>query len=439
MRSVEGQLRVSLSTVLIALLAALLFGGEWALRRIAEQLIATRLAHDAEAVAAAVTSPAGDAQLAPLPQIYRQPFSGHYFEVRFADGRLQRSRSLWDTSLEAPLQAPGARVRAVSTGPRQQELLLWSEGFSQGDIAFTVTAAEDMTTLTEAIGHYRLLGSGAALAVVGLLLAAQRFLLRRAFHRLDRVQTEIQRIAQGVEGRLDEGVPQEVQPLVAEINHLLDAWRDHLERSRNSLGNLAHALKGPLHLLSREDDEGERRAQLGRMGQIIERELLRARMAGRGVPGQHFRPRRDVADLVDAMAKLHADRGLRFTQRVEAPEQLPFEREDMLELLGNLVDNAAKWARSEVAVSLVHGLPLRLVVEDDGPGVEPSRIADLPHRGTRLDQSAPGHGLGLAIVQDIARLYGGNLAFDRSPELGGLRVNVRFQPPPVTSSRSMNT
>lgn len=426
MRSVEGQLRVSLSTVLLVLLATLLFGGEWALRQIAEELIATRLAHDAEAVAAAVTSSSQDAQLALLPQIYRQPFSGHYFEVRFADGRMQRSRSLWDTALDAPMQPPGTRVRSVSKGPRRQELLLSSAGFRHGDVAFTVTAAEDMTPLTHAIGRYRLFGIGATLAMLALLLVAQRTLLRRAFRRLDRVRTEIQRIAEGTEGRLDEQVPEEVQPLVAEINHLLDAWRTHLERSRNSLGNLAHALKGPLHLLRAERNENTRQAQLERIGQLIERELIRARMAGQGAPGQRFRPKQDVRDLVDAIGKLHAERGLRVTQRIEAPDQLPFEREDMVELLGNLLDNAAKWAKSEIAISLVQGPPLRLFVEDDGPGVELSRVEDLSQRGMRLDQSAPGHGLGLAIVQDIARLYGGTLTFDRSPGLGGLRVKVSF-------------
>jgi len=425
--SLERQLRLSLGAVLIALLSVLLAGGEWVLREAAQQLMVARLIHDAESVAAIAVASGEAPRPAPLPQIYHQPFSGHYFEVRHRNGRVQRSRSLWDSTLDAPELEPGQQRQSVAMGPRRQELLLWSEGFSRGEATFTVTVAEDTAPLGEATARFRRWGIGIALAVAGLLLAAQRLLLRRGFRRIDRVRADIQRVAQGTEGHLDERVPEEVRPLVAEINHLLDAWRHHLERSRNSLGNLAHALKGPLHLLKTERDEAARSTQLQRVDQLIERELARARVAGQGAPGQRFRPHRDVADLVHAMTKLHAERGLLFTQRVDAPEQIPFEREDMLELVGNLLDNACKWATSEVAVSLIYGPVSRLIVEDDGAGVEPDRIEDLPRRGTRLDQSAPGHGLGLAIVRDITRLYGGTLAFDRSPALGGLRVEVRLK------------
>ncbi len=428
MRSLEAELRLSLSAVLILVLAVLLLGGGWALGRIAEQFVATRLAHDARALAAALTSPAGDAERAPLPPIYRQPFSGHYFQVRRLDGTLQRSRSLWDTSLEVTTLSPGEQRQTLADGPRGQRLLLWSEGFGAEGGDFTVAIAEDMTPLYAALGHWHRIGIALSLAVVVGLLAIQRGLLRRAFRRLDGVRGEIQRIAEGAEGRVEGPVPPEVQPLVTEINQLLDAWRDHLERSRNSLGNLAHALKGPLQLLAAESDPQARDAQLGRMRQLIERELTRARLAGSRAPGQRFAPHTDLTDLLGALDKLYAERGLRFRQRVEAPEQLAFEREDLLELLGNLVENAAKWARSEVLVSLTAGPPLELQVEDDGPGVDPAHLQDLPERGVRLDEAAPGHGLGLAIAQEIARLYGGVLRFDRSPSLGGLRVRVSLGP-----------
>ena len=358
--------------------------------------------------------------------MYRQPFSGHYFQVRLADGATQRSRSLWDASLDAPQLGPGESRRGFTKGPRDQQLLLWSEGFSRARQTFTVTVAEDMAPLTAAVVRFRSGGVVAALAIVALLLLAQRVLLRRAFRRLDRVRTQIQRVAEGADGRLSEEVPEEVQPLVSEINQLLDAWRAHLERSRNSLGNLAHALMAPLNLLLRQAGEADSREQLTRMRGLIERELTRARMAGLGVPGQQFQPHRDLPDVLEAMAKLHAERGLDFTQCIETPRRLPYDREDMLELLGNLLDNAAKWARGRVAVSLSHGRGLTLTVEDDGPGVEPGQVAQLPQRGTRLDETAPGHGLGLAIVQDIARLYGGRVGFERSPRLGGLRVVVSF-------------
>lgn len=424
MRSLEAELRLSLSLVLILVLAGLLLAGDWALGRITEQFVATRLAHDAHAVVAALTTPVGDLEGATLPPIYRQPFSGHYFQVQRADGAVQRSRSLWDTSLEMDALEPGVKRQDRVSGPRGQTLLRWSEGFGQDGGGFTVAIAEDMTPLYQALGRWHLIGIALSLGVVLLLLAVQQGLLRRVFRRLDGVRAEIQRIAEGTEGRVQGPVPAEVQPLVAEINRLLDAWRDHLERSRNSLGNLAHALNGPLQALRWELDPQARDAHLARMRQLIERELTRARLAGGWAPGRRFAPHDDLADLLVAMEKLYAERGLRFRQKVDAPEQVPYEREDLLELLGNLLDNAAKWACAEVRVSLVAGAGLEVVVEDDGPGVDPAYLQGLPERGVRLDESAPGHGLGLAIANEIARLYEGVMHFDRSPSLGGLRVRV---------------
>ena len=157
---------------------------------------------------------------------------------------------------------------------------------------------------------------------------------------------------------------------------------------------------------------------------LIERELKRARFAGEG-GGQRFLPQRDVPELVEALGQIHRDRQIDI-QLAPLPEGgLPFDHEDMLELLGNLLDNACKWARGRVRLHLeVQVNTLCITVADDGPGVSEADRAGLLHRGTRLDEQESGHGLGLAIVNDLVSDQGGSLDLQRSVELGGLEVQV---------------
>jgi len=218
------------------------------------------------------------------------------------------------------------------------------------------------------------------------------------------------------------------------MNLLIAAWRAHLGRSRASLGNLAHALKSPLALilqLAGSDRDGAVREQAERMRTLVDRELKRARLVGGGTPARRFRPTEDVADLVATLSALYADKSIDIATAIRAPQHLPFDQEDMLELLGNLLDNAAKWARGRVRLSLGTTEALHILVEDDGPGVEPAEAGVLLSRGSRLDETTPGHGLGLAIVGDIVRLHGGELRFGRSESLGGLAVAAALPIPGV--------
>jgi signal transduction histidine kinase len=216
---------------------------------------------------------------------------------------------------------------------------------------------------------------------------------------------------------------------VRELNQFIDAWRNHLQRSRQALGNLAHALKSPLNLILLHHPETQKdpvAEQAVRMRGLIDRELRRARLAGEGSPGRRFRPEQDVSDLVAGVQTLYEDRPLEVCADIDTPETVPYDQEDMLELLGNLTDNAAKWARRQVRISLTWGECLRILVEDDGPGVDAEAVEVLSARGSRLDESIPGHGLGLAIVREIVRLHGGRVGFGRSERLGGFRVCVEL-------------
>jgi signal transduction histidine kinase len=427
--SIERSLRWTLGVMIVVVVAGLTTAAALVGRESMESYIASRLEHDAEALIARIDTRSRDIDRG-LPPVYNQPLSGHYFLVRFEDGGELRSRSLWDHPWEIKTLPPGATVVTMADGPQDQRLLVWRGGYEKQGVAFTVAAAEDISPVVHALWQFLVIGLLAAIIVAVVFLWAQRALLRRGFQRLETVRADLGRLRRGEAVKLQEDVPSEVRPLVREINELIDSWGAHLERSRKALGNLAHALKSPLGLILQhsESDPGAAPVveQANRMRQLIDRELRRARLAGKSTAGRRFAPRRDLEDMIATIRSLHADKALELDARVEAPAHLPLDQEDMLELLGNLLDNAAKWARHCVRVELVVATDLRITIEDDGPGVAPADAQLIEARGSRLDESVPGHGLGLAIVGDIVRLYGGSLSLDRSQDLGGLAVGVEL-------------
>jgi signal transduction histidine kinase len=216
---------------------------------------------------------------------------------------------------------------------------------------------------------------------------------------------------------------------VADFNQLLTGWRGYLARSRHAAGNLAHALKTPLSLImqqSRKHGDTYLVKQAERMHGLIDRELNRARIAGSALAGRRFRPAADIAELADVIRQLHRDRQLDLQLALDAEDQLPLDQQDMLELTGNLLENAAKWARHRIRLTLETGEVMHLVIEDDGPGINRDSRLSILTRGTRLDESEEGHGIGLSIVQEITELYGGTIDLGKSDELGGLRVTVEL-------------
>jgi len=212
---------------------------------------------------------------------------------------------------------------------------------------------------------------------------------------------------------------------------LLQLFEQRLQRSRHAVGNLAHALKSPLGVLRGLQAEAPIAAELEQqtthIQQLLERELKRARLAGRGVPGQQFDPAAELPTLVGLLEKMHAAREVCFDCEAPAGPRFRLDRDDMLELLGNLLDNAGKWADERVRCRFEGGGErMLLIVEDDGPGCSDQELSQLTGRGVRIDEGLPGHGLGLAIVQDIVSGYHGRLSFSRSAALDGLRVTVEL-------------
>ena len=272
----------------------------------------------------------------------------------------------------------------------------------------------------------------AACMIVGL------YAVRGGLSTLDRLRGRLTAVREGSDQRLSGRYPSEVQPLVDELNALLTDRDDRVSRALAKAGDLAHGLKTPLAVLAHEAEQAQRNGD-GETASAIEREVARMRRqvefhlahASAAASGATLGVRCRVAESVEALARtmlrLHAGRGLRFTTDVPADLTVRGRREALDEMLGNLLDNACKWARSQVAVHAARdgGETITITVDDDGPGIEEELRDVVLQRGVRADEAAPGSGLGLAIVRDLAELHRGSIALERSPG-GGTRARLQL-------------
>ena len=443
MTSLQTRLSVGLVVGLAALTALAVAGGYYSLRRITENFVAARLAHDMETLLTALEF---DAEARPLlaPERvgapFRQPYSGHYYKIETPGGEL-RSRSLWDAELP-PAIFQHQPIQTFTVGPQNQQLLMVSRSFQLRDRPVSIVVTEDFTPIDAGLQRWLARFGLIALTLFGALLLLQRWLVRNGLAPLEQVRRELPRLARGEISQLSVNAPDEVRPLVEELNRLLELMGQRQRRTRHALGNLAHALKTPLTALTQLSDQPppagdvklwwlDLRQQIQRIRQLTERELKRARIAGGGTPGQRVVLAREITDLAETLRRIHQDCALHFELRVPPHSVFPGDRDDLLELLGNLLDNACQWARRVVLLTAntdVGGLWLQ--VEDDGPGCPPEQLELLRQRGTRIDESRAGHGLGLAIISDIVAQYGGTLRLGRSEALGGLLAEIALPHPP---------
>ncbi|MCK5001682.1 MAG: GHKL domain-containing protein [Gammaproteobacteria bacterium] len=439
MNSLSQRLHIGLGLSLVLLMA--LIG--WLIydqnQRMIDDLVVSRLEHDGEGLLAALQFDAdGKATLAEgsLSAIYQQPLSGHYFLLLTEKGEVLRSRSLWDVELSGNRLTTGEQRVDRITGPAEQPLILWAGGYHKANQNVTIMVAEDISQLQQRLLENAMLLLALTVIFLFLILFIQRHIVRSSFAPLRQLGQEIEQLERGDIDQLTEAVPLEVQPLVVEVNRLLMVMGQRLDRSRNALGNLAHALKGPLNLLTQLADHSETPETLRQelqqhttvLQQQIEHELSRARLAGAGSAGQRFNPAEELPALIKVLERIYHDKNIKFDYHAPQQNLNNIDRHDLLELLGNLLDNAAKWTKTRVHCSIEQTDVIHIVVEDDGAGVTEEELAALTQRGHRVDESLPGHGLGLAIVKEIVELYNGTLQFDASLELGGLRVQVSLSP-----------
>lgn len=464
-QAVQGSLRrrllaaaalwIGLALLLVGLLLVALF------RHHAGQELAARAADPLDTLAAALAvAPAepaagGTAPLAlermPEDGAFQRPYGGAYWWVGDEQSVLLQSRSWWDAAPQPALQAAfgqlvGAQIgRFESVGPQQQPIVVWArrvevEGWER---PLVVAVAFDASRLE---GSTRAFARTVAVALGALALAlwgASWWQVQLGLAPLRRLQLSLAGLRAGRTAQLPGRFPAEVQPLVSELNALLDDNDRLVRQAREQTGNLAHALKTPLAVLgnaaaSWPGEEGERmRAQLAQLNRQVELQLARARATAAGtLTARDAQRRADAAEIVEGLLRtlrrLHAERGIAAARQGYAgPAIVAVDADVLHELLGNLLDNAFRWARSEVRVLLQRpdgGPWLRLDVEDDGPGIPVQQRDEALQRGRRLDETQPGSGLGLAIADELVRLGGGRLELGEAA-LGGLKVSLMLPLP----------
>jgi len=271
--------------------------------------------------------------------------------------------------------------------------------------------------------------------VMGLLavafLAGGLFLVRKALAPFRTLRAGLSSVREGRSQRVEGDHPAEVQPLVDDLNALLEERERAVARALTTAEDLAHGLKTPLAVLAQAELAATLRQQVERMQRQIDYHLARSRATAtaRAAPGLRCAVLPSVEGLVRTMRRLHAGRELTIETDVSPAHEIRGRREDLDEMLGNLIDNACKWARSRVSISSsIEDTHLAVAVDDDGPGLDPSMRAQVLQRGVRADQRIRGSGLGLAIVSDLAELYGGSVTLETSP-LGGTRARLELPRP----------
>ncbi len=444
MKSLERQLQTSLAIVLLLILLGLVVVANLSTRSLLEEFVTSRLELDAERLLDTLdtASETPKVRRGRINPIYSAVNSGHYYAIKLNGIANKQSQILFSPSLQGSkliipadveLQHNAPTVVHDAIGPEGQHLIIWTKAYNKGGQGVIISIAEDMSLLMKNRQHFSLIFIGIGIAGFFLILALQRFVIRRLFKHLDKSRQEIQQIESGERQQLSEDVPTEIYPLVKEFNHSLSLMQQRMERSRHSLGNLAHALKTPLSLLMQqldsEDDITQAKRQAERIRQLTDRELKRARLAGLGNTTQRFDPREELPTLIDVLKQAHQKSGLDVSLTIADSIKIFGDREDMLELLGNLMDNAYKWAKAKVHIKIQsnsHQENINIVIEDDGAGKDSQQLEQLAQRGVRLDESVEGHGLGLAICKDIVKLYAGSIDFGQSKEWGGFKVSVNL-------------
>jgi len=459
MQSLSSRLLVSVSVLLLVFFGATIAVLDTAFTEAGEQ--ARRDILDGHLVALLAAAEPDDGDELALPERLREPRfqsigSGLYAELRdAADMVMWRSYSALGLEIPAGVRPElGNHLFARESLEDGTPLLTLSLAvqweFPDGSLKpYVFKVAESLDSFNAQVAGFRrqLFGWFAAVAVT--MVIAFSMLLRGLLKPLRQIEAEITEIEEGSRVSLSGAFPTELRGVARNMNLLIDSERARSDRYRYTLDNLAHSLKTPLAamraLLNDQQVEGfsgRFDEQIERMDEIVRYQLRKpSASVADNLVLQAVKVEQEVARLVDGLRKVYHDKRPEFEVNIEPGMQFRGDTGDFLELAGNLLDNACKWSASRVRLAVVPSVGARaiasgmvLTVSDDGPGI-PQEAADaLLQRGMRLDESTPGHGIGLAVVKDIARSYGGRLSINRSQELGGAEITVSI--PPITSANS---
>jgi len=409
-----------------------------------DRVYAELTAHIDQLTANLAFDPEGNMVISPLidPR-FQAPFSGLYWQAARENHPRVVSRSLWTGSIEVPpLADAGVLVRTALQSPQGEPLLALSRAVIIGSDAapslVSLTVAIDQSEVQRAAKGFRATMFGWLLIIFAGLIAAAWVQVKLGLAPLETLRHVVERVRGGKEHRLQGNFPSEVQPLADEVNELLDLHETTITQARERASDLAHGLKTPLTIINtvtrdmrktgNAEAAAEIDAQIGAMTHFVERELARVRVRVQGMGDAPAYP--VAAKMLAAIKRFPHDTPLEWQLDVPVDFSTPFDAHDLSELLGNLLDNARKWAKSRVRLSagnMADGARF-LRVEDDGAGVTKAEMAKLGRRGRRLDPSAQGSGLGLAITADLAAHHGADFTLGRS-KLGGLMITVSWPPP----------
>lgn len=440
----------SIRTILLGLLlpAALLFmGAAWLvhgalLDRMARTFVEDRLVQEAQFLEQQLRNSSDQGEPTLTAGRYFEEVFHHAHAIRY--GQQQTiSPATWQAGLEPLLE--GAKhgfidqqvASGLQTGPTH--FLAYRRTVDINGQPAVILVAEDLTALhhgQQELHIWTAVVSGGLLFLLGAVIFLAVTLALRSVRNMQR---ELAALQHGQRLRLSDDAASELRPLTLQINQLLDTLDQRLARSRLSVANLSHSVKTPIaavkQLLTDYDrplDHAMREQMADRLADItrqLETEMSRSRFAGPQA-GKAASPVMQARDLLWMLGRLHPDKHFELDTTLEQEHTWAIEEQDLSEILGNLLDNAGKWARSRALVSLTitgsveHSSEALLIeVSDDGPGVEASKRSRLGTRGLRLDEQTPGHGLGLAIVQEIVARYKGSLSFETS-RTGGLKIQV---------------
>ena len=455
MYSLSSRLLISVSVLLLLFFGATIAVLDSAFTEAGEQ--ARRDILDGHLVALlAAAEPGDDGELA-LPDRLREPRfgrigSGLYGELRDMDGEvLWRSRSALGLVIpDGVVPELGEQLFARESLVDGTPLLTLSLGvdweFDEDAFKpYVFKVAESLDSFDSQIARFRRQLFGWFAAVALTMLLAFSFLLRGMMKPLRKIETEIGEIEGGSRVSLSSEFPTELTGVARNMNLLIDSERARSDRYRNTLDNLAHSLKTPLAAMRAllNDRKGKQFGdrfdeQIERMDEIVRYQLRKT--AASVADNLVLKPvlvEKEVARLIEGLRKVYHDKGPDFEVRIESGMQFRGDTGDFLELAGNLLDNACKWCEQRVRITAVPSVGalgiasgMVLTVSDDGPGIPQDAADALLQRGMRLDESTPGHGIGLAVVKDIARSYGGRLSINTS-DLGGAEITVSI--PPMSS------
>jgi len=438
MQSIQTRLSTGLLFSLIIAFSALWLLVSINVQLLAEEYIASRMVHDAETLLSTIDFDK-DGRLtideSRIDLVYSRPFSGHYYVIK-ADKQYISSRSLWDQQLKNITVNTNEQPHTIQQGPENQSLLVIARSYTKQGHQLTISIAEDLNPINKNIIQFQYWFAVLAFCMLLVLVVLQAIILRRSLNPITNIHTEIKSLEQGQLDKLSTDSPTELRPLINEVNHLLTITKQRLRRSRAALSDLAHAIKKPLTVIQQQTNNSNLAEttkntlikQTDEIYQLTDRILKRARLAGHSHSGALFSFSEDLPALIKTLEMMQPNKTIQLTTDIPSNINCPIDREDMLELLGNILDNAYKWAHHKIILSVNNiDFNLHICIEDDGPGADPEQLDELTQRGVRLDEKISGHGFGLAIAADMVNDYGGNISFQRSDNLGGFRADINLK------------